>query len=208
MLETSSERRATRQPKAEREAAILEAARREFEEKGYDGAKVADIAKRVGVVEGTIFHYFRNKRALVVSVMENFYADITTEQEIGLSRVQGARNRLHYIIRHHLEVMTKNADLCGVLLRESRIRDDCPTNNAKPIRASLTVSEVKMIASPNGAVKLCLGVSVIVWQVDGGIQCSDENRSQVASTLHDRPVDWARCIWRAWKPARCWRRIR
>ncbi len=45
-----------------------------------------------------------------------------------------------------------------VFLGEPRIRDDCLRNKTQPIRASFSVSEVKMIASPDGAVKLSLCV--------------------------------------------------
>lgn len=43
---------------------ILEAARREFGKKGFDGARVGEIARQAGVNKGLIFYYFQNKEEL------------------------------------------------------------------------------------------------------------------------------------------------
>jgi AcrR family transcriptional regulator len=43
---------------------ILDAARREFGTKGFDGARIDAIARRAGVNKGLIFYYFQNKEEL------------------------------------------------------------------------------------------------------------------------------------------------
>jgi AcrR family transcriptional regulator len=43
---------------------ILEAARREFGKKGFDGARVGEIARQAGVNKGLIFYYFQSKEEL------------------------------------------------------------------------------------------------------------------------------------------------
>jgi AcrR family transcriptional regulator len=80
----SPARRRTRRPRAEREAAILEAARAVFAERGYGEAAVAEIAARTGVVEGTVYSYFPTKRALLIAVMRLFYDDLISETASGL----------------------------------------------------------------------------------------------------------------------------
>jgi TetR/AcrR family transcriptional regulator, fatty acid metabolism regulator protein len=57
----------------------MDAAREVFEEKGYDGALISDIAERAQVVEGTIYRYFENKRALLTSVVERWYAGMLSD---------------------------------------------------------------------------------------------------------------------------------
>lgn len=101
-------------------SAILEAARTVFEEVGYENAKISEIASRIGVVEGTVFHYFSTKKLLMARIIETFYEDITAELQNGLKGIQGTRNRLRYIVRFHLDVVTRNRRLCGEILRESR----------------------------------------------------------------------------------------
>ena len=106
--------------KNERSEQILKAAREEFEHFGYEKAKVSNIATKVGLVEGTIFHRFKSKRGLVIKVMEQFYAQITTDLQAGLENVEGTRKRIHYCIWFHLNTLMQNAALCGVIMTESR----------------------------------------------------------------------------------------
>ena len=57
--------RKRRSPAAEaRRAAILAAALEEFTARGYEGARLDDVAKRAGIAKGTIYLYFADKEAL------------------------------------------------------------------------------------------------------------------------------------------------
>ncbi len=47
---------------------ILEASRRLFNEKGYAGTTLAEIAAAVGIAEGNLWYHFRTKRDLVVAL--------------------------------------------------------------------------------------------------------------------------------------------
>src|SRR5664279_1460823 len=49
---------------AARRDAILAAALDEFSARGFEAARLDDVAKRAGVAKGTIYLYFRNKEAL------------------------------------------------------------------------------------------------------------------------------------------------
>ena len=54
-------------------ARILEVARLEFAEKGYNGARVDEIVERCSVSKNLIYHYFTSKEALFIAVMELTY---------------------------------------------------------------------------------------------------------------------------------------
>jgi AcrR family transcriptional regulator len=49
---------------------ILAAARASFEERGYDGASIRDVAARAGVDSALVHHYFGSKQQLFVAAME------------------------------------------------------------------------------------------------------------------------------------------
>jgi len=53
---------------------ILEAARRVFARRGFEGARISEVAKEAGVSEGTIYNYFRSKEDLLVHIPEHFAA--------------------------------------------------------------------------------------------------------------------------------------
>ncbi|MFA7555484.1 MAG: TetR/AcrR family transcriptional regulator [Spongiibacteraceae bacterium] len=115
-----AKRKVTRLSREDRTRAILTTARHVFESKGYEKATVAEIAKQVGVVEGTVLHYFPSKRALVIAVTEAFYAGLIEGLQKGVEGIEGFRNRLHYIIHSHLSALDSNSALCAVILSESR----------------------------------------------------------------------------------------
>jgi AcrR family transcriptional regulator len=55
--------------------ALLEAAARVFETRGYAGATTNRIAERAGVSIGSLYEYFPNKDALLVALMERHIAE-------------------------------------------------------------------------------------------------------------------------------------
>ena len=61
-------RRARRAPEVTRDR-LLDAAARVFLESGYDGARVADIAREAGVTTGAIYAHFRDKADLLVKAL-------------------------------------------------------------------------------------------------------------------------------------------
>jgi AcrR family transcriptional regulator len=54
---------------AERREQILRTALEVFTEGGYHGSSLKEIARRVGVTEPTLFHYFGSKEALLAAVL-------------------------------------------------------------------------------------------------------------------------------------------
>lgn len=112
--------RRARRPRAERESQILEAARWVFSNRGYAAGSLAEIAERIGVVEGTIYTYFASKRDLLLRVVADFYDALIREIESGLGSIRGAENRLRFLISRHLEVYIQDLGICRVVLSEIR----------------------------------------------------------------------------------------
>jgi TetR/AcrR family transcriptional regulator len=64
---------------------LLTAARREFAENGLAGARVDEIAARAGVNKQLVYHYFGDKDALYLAVLEWVYEEIRAqERELNL----------------------------------------------------------------------------------------------------------------------------
>ena len=57
-----------------REEAILAAATAVFGESGVDGARMAEIARRADVAEGTVYLYYKNKHELLEAARGSFLA--------------------------------------------------------------------------------------------------------------------------------------
>ncbi|HND32361.1 MAG TPA: helix-turn-helix domain-containing protein, partial [Myxococcota bacterium] len=56
--------------RGERHSQILDAAIDVFAEKGFHKARIADVAERAGVADGTIYLYFKNKEELLLTIFE------------------------------------------------------------------------------------------------------------------------------------------
>ena len=63
-------------PAEARRAAILSAALEEFCARGYEGARLADVAKRAGVAKGTIYLYFADKEALFQELVRSMVSPV------------------------------------------------------------------------------------------------------------------------------------
>jgi AcrR family transcriptional regulator len=78
---TSSQRRASRTPRDIRvpqqarsrrtRERILEAATDSFETLGYDETTTAEIARRAGIAVGSVYDYFRDKRAILLELVHD-----------------------------------------------------------------------------------------------------------------------------------------
>lgn len=65
----------TAEDAAKTRVALLEAALKSFEEKGWRGATFEHVAERAGVTRGALHHHFRSKRALLVEALEWGWSD-------------------------------------------------------------------------------------------------------------------------------------
>lgn len=99
---------------------ILDAAVKVFAKKGYHGAKVAEIAKKAGVADGTIYLYFRNKEDILVSLFDEVMEEHIARARAEIARVPSAPEKLKVAARHHLELFSGNEDLAVVFQVELR----------------------------------------------------------------------------------------
>jgi TetR/AcrR family fatty acid metabolism transcriptional regulator len=99
---------------------ILQAAVKVFARKGYFGARVADVARRAGVADGTIYLYFRNKEHILVSLFDEVMAEHVLKARRELAAVEGAPARLQKIAEHHLRLLGGDRDLAVVFQVELR----------------------------------------------------------------------------------------
>ena len=97
-------------------AAILKAAENIFAQKGFHEATISDIAKKAEVSEATIYDYFSSKEELLFSIpAETIHQYQEKNLEI-LEYVQGAANKLKFLIYRHLKLYASNPDYANVVM--------------------------------------------------------------------------------------------
>src|SRR5437764_13543645 len=62
-------------PPRRRGREVFEAAARVFHEKGYESATIQDIADEVGLLKGSLYHYFRSKEDLLFEMIQGAHED-------------------------------------------------------------------------------------------------------------------------------------
>lgn len=131
-LRASAGRR--REPGATRRN-ILAAAIGEFAAEGLAGGRVDEIARRAGVGKRMLYHYFGNKAALWLAVLEDAYAKIRGQErllDVGrLAPREGMRRLVEFSIRYCQD----NPDFVALLIGEN-------LNRARHLRRSRRIREM------------------------------------------------------------------
>ena len=113
-------RRISRLSPERRTADIMAAAREVFSEKGFNDTLISDIAERAGVVEGSLYRYFENKRDLLFRVAEDWFEEMIDSDEATLIAISGGRNRLRYVIHRHLTAIRTEPAMSRLVFQHLR----------------------------------------------------------------------------------------
>lgn len=116
--------RALRMDRGERISDILVAAQKTFWSHGYHATTVSEIARSLGIAEGTIFKYFPTKRDLLNRVIEHWYGDLFGDYSKELGPIQGAKNRFRYLVWRHLRTISEWPQMCRLIFTEVRAQPD------------------------------------------------------------------------------------
>ena len=84
---------------------ILRAALRGFREQGYHATTLDDIAERLGVGKTALYHYFPDKESILYACHQESLAELDRIIK-GAKALETAAERLGFVIREHVRVMT------------------------------------------------------------------------------------------------------
>jgi TetR/AcrR family transcriptional regulator, fatty acid metabolism regulator protein len=110
-------RKGSREDKRRR---IVDAAVHVFAEKGFFGARVAEIAEAAGVADGTIYLYFKSKDDILISLFEEKMAEIIKRLQEILSGLDDPEVKMRRYIVEHLKLVAEQPHLMQVLTVELR----------------------------------------------------------------------------------------
>ncbi len=162
-------------------AALLDAARRLFQDKGYANTRIADITREAGMALGSFYTYFDNKEAL----LEQFAQDFKEEIDRQITRLDLSDGDSYRAIREMSAVYwnsCKNhvAELAAIFQasmidklfaeRWREIRSDAREHIASTIRALDEAGQV-FNAEPDAtasALGSMMDYFCYVWLIEGG----------------------------------------
>jgi TetR/AcrR family transcriptional regulator len=107
-----------RRPDATRRR-ILDAATDEFAAKGLAGARVNEIARRARINKRMLYHYFGDKEALWLAVLEEAYLNIrSNEQKLDVTRF-APKLGMRRLIEFNLSYVQSHPQFISLLLTEN-----------------------------------------------------------------------------------------
>lgn len=108
-----------RQGRGRREQVVEEAARL-FLERGYHAASMRELARRLGISLGTLYHYVHSKADLLVEIHDSFIDGLLARLEEVASSPLTPEEKLREFLRAHMEAIEESQTRVTAFLRERR----------------------------------------------------------------------------------------
>jgi TetR/AcrR family transcriptional regulator, cholesterol catabolism regulator len=103
--------RRVRHPRREQ---LLEVAARVFNTRGYEAASLREICEAAGILAGSMYHHFRSKEDLFVTVHAEGFRQINLALDRALDGKTDPWTRLEAAIAAHLNELVRHSDVPGV----------------------------------------------------------------------------------------------
>lgn len=132
----------------ERRDVILSVAGEMFARKGINATTVREIANAVGILSGSLYHYFDSKDTMVEEIISGYLDAIQTRYADVLASTKDAATRLHDLVLTSLQVASEHPDATAIYqnelhyLRENERFTDVLASAANVQRTWLQVIEM------------------------------------------------------------------
>ncbi len=98
-------------------ATVLAVAVEVFNERGYDGTSMRDLAARLGIAKSAIYHHVTGKEELLRLALDRALAGLAVVTERARALPAPAIERLEYLVRGSVEVLEAESPYVTLLLR-------------------------------------------------------------------------------------------
>ena len=98
---------------------ILRAAESVFAEKGYEGARMSDIAERAEFSVGYLYQTWQGKGDLYQSLVESKFREFKAHVESGIGSTTDPFEKINVLIDTHVEFIDKNKEFAKIYLVET-----------------------------------------------------------------------------------------
>ncbi len=108
----------------EKREAVLHAAVRSFNEKGFHATSLDDVANALNVTKPTIYHYFANKDEILFECVRRGLDSIRHAAEAVESEGGGGLERLRRLMRDYAIIMTRDFGMCVTRTADHELSGD------------------------------------------------------------------------------------
>jgi AcrR family transcriptional regulator len=176
---------------------LLAVAVRVFNERGYDGTSMEDLARATGLSKSSIYHHFEGKEELLRLALQRALDPLFAVTEEPGARQGRAIERLEYVVRREVAVLVEELPYVTLLLR---VRGNTATERwaldrrrsfdrfvADLVAAAAADGDVRADLEPAVAARLLFGMinSLVEWYRP---QPGDRHRTASPAALADAVV--------------------
>lgn len=100
------------------ESNILEAAKRVFQNKGMDGARMQEIADKAGINKAMLHYYFRSKQLLFEAVFKNAFSLLAPQLNAILNDDSSIEDKIKNFTHNYISFVIKHPYLPNFIIQE------------------------------------------------------------------------------------------
>lgn len=100
------------------EVLILNAAKKVFLEKGFDGARMQHIADEAGINKALLHYYFRSKDKLFDAIFEEAFSQFFPNISTIMMSDQPFETKIRGFVSHYIDTMLRNPHLPSFVMHE------------------------------------------------------------------------------------------
>jgi AcrR family transcriptional regulator len=178
-------------------ASLLDVAVGVFNERGYDGTSMGDLAAALGITKSAIYHHVPSKEALLGLALDQALGSLTAVLDEPASTTGRPVERLEHVVRRSVEVLDAELPYVTLLLRvrgNTRTEQDALERRreldrrvSELVEAAIAEGDLRDDLDPALATRLLFGTvnSLVEWYRPGGELSADAvTDALVAMTLH------------------------
>jgi TetR/AcrR family transcriptional regulator, fatty acid metabolism regulator protein len=151
---------------------ILTAAIKVFANRGFSQSTIAQIAHQAGVADGTIYLYFKNKDDILVQFYERMTEHVSERFHEAVKDGTSALEKLHNLVRAHLEVFQSQADGAIVYQSETHLQWRLvqePTRQMSKMYREV-ISKLVALGQEEGTFRSDLYVGLVKRLINGAVE--------------------------------------
>lgn len=176
----------------EKQDRILNAALKEFAQKGYENASTNEIVKSAGISKGLLFHYFNNKKDLYL-YLYNHFADVMAREffnELDFSE-RDFFERMKMLMILKSKLMARHPEVFDFMVAAAmegaeEVKEILNNTNAELIQASYSrLFEDIDITKFREGVDVRKAINIIMWTLQGFSNQELEKAKALNKNLHD-----------------------
>jgi AcrR family transcriptional regulator len=168
-----------------------------FTERGYDGTSMEDLSRASGITKSSFYHHFSGKEQLLRLALERALEPLLASTREPGATTGRAIERLRYIIRRDVEILTERLPYVTLLLR---VHGNTETERwaltqrrgfdkivARLVQDAIDEGDVRPTVDARTAARLIFGTinSVIEWYRPGTDNSADDLADQMLTMVFD-----------------------